>query len=75
MQSRMRQVTHLGNFSTRASLAYPQLQMGNTLSHFALEIMLPATQCGQMISYVFASRASSVCTCDPLQLTLFTINY
>jgi hypothetical protein len=34
-------------------------RLGNTLSHLAPEIMPPATQCGQMISYVSACRAFS----------------
>jgi hypothetical protein len=39
-------------------------RLGNTLSSYsALEIMPPATQCGQMISYVFASYAFSFGTC------------
>ena len=38
-------------------------RLGNTLSSYsALEIMPPAAQCGQMISYVFAFYAFSVGT-------------
>jgi hypothetical protein len=49
--------------------------LGNTLSYSALEIMPPATQCGQMISYVFASYAFSVATCYSPELTFFPLNH
>jgi hypothetical protein len=38
-------------------------RLGNRLYNFPLEIMPPATQNGQMISYVFASYAFSVGNC------------
>jgi hypothetical protein len=47
-------------------------RLGNTLSHFALEITPPATQCGQMISYVFASCAFSMGISGPADLGFFS---
>ena len=46
-------------------------RLGNTLSYSALEIMPPATQCGQMISYVFACRAFSFGTSGSPDLAFF----
>jgi hypothetical protein len=110
MQSRILQVTHLGNFQPglpwhildddhnegrrrgvlSVVLGYPMIasfarfiparcddralaadRLGNTLSYSALEIMPPATQCGQMISYVFACQASSVGNCYSTDLAFF----
>jgi len=50
-------------------------RLGNTLSYSALEIMPPATQCGQMISYVFASYAFSVATYYTPELAFFPLSH
>jgi len=50
-------------------------RLGNTLSHSALEIMPPATQCGKMISYVLASYAFSLGNCYSPDLAFFPLNY
>ena len=50
-------------------------RLGNRLYNFAREISPPATQYGQMISYVFASCAFSVASCHWPDLGSFPLNY
>jgi hypothetical protein len=45
------------------------------LSYSAREITPPATQCGQMISYVFAFYAFRVGNCYSTDLAFFPLNY
>jgi hypothetical protein len=50
-------------------------RLGNRLYNFAPEITPPATQYGQMISYVFGSYAFSVGTCYSPNLAFFPLNH
>ena len=50
-------------------------RLGNRSYNFAREILLPATQYGQMISYLFASCGFSVGTCYSADLARFPLSY